>query len=202
MKIVSRPKDNHPAAKQAKIDLRLQMLAAVQPANVLDCFCGTGEMYRGAWHRAARYAGCDERPWDRSHPPRFVADNRRLMRAIDLQCYNVFDFDSYGSPWDQFEILAARRRWAPGEQGAVVFTDGSSLKLRWGSMPASLARFLGVPSSGGVPSTAGESDFRMIALTNWALSSGVKISRMWQARGVGQARVVYGAVIFAGAPAR
>ncbi len=189
--------DNHPATKQAKLDLRLKVLSEVRPARVLDLFCGTGEMYRGAWHDASSYVGCDNRPWDRSHPPRFVADNRRLLRCLDLQCYNVFDLDAYGSPWDQLEILAARRRWEHGEQGAIVFTDSSSLKTRWGCLPKSMARALGIsPAVSMKPES--EDVVRTLALTRWMRASGVNMCRRWEAHGVGQSRVYYGAVVFAG----
>jgi ubiquinone/menaquinone biosynthesis C-methylase UbiE len=44
--------DNNPAAKAAKLDLRKKVLSEVRPASVLDLFCGTGEMYAGAWRNA------------------------------------------------------------------------------------------------------------------------------------------------------
>lgn len=187
--------DNHVASKKAKLDLRQRVLAAVKPARVLDLFCGNGEMFRGAWHAADSYVGCDERPWDKSLPPRYVADNRRLMRALDLSAYTVFDLDAYGSPWDQMEILAARRTWKHGEVGAVVFTDGTSLKLRWGGMPKSLGRVAGVA---GVAGVAHVDDLRSMALAKWVAMSKVKVIHFWQARGIAPAYVFYGALVFVG----
>lgn len=78
--------DNHPAARAAKVDLRERVLAEVGAgrARVFDAFCGAGEMHEAVWSRASAYAGCDSRPWDPRDPPRFVADNRRLLRCLDL----------------------------------------------------------------------------------------------------------------------
>jgi hypothetical protein len=52
------------------------------------------------------------------------------MRAIDLTPFTCFDFDAWGSPWDQLTILAARRKLQPGETIGLVITDGTWLKTR------------------------------------------------------------------------
>jgi hypothetical protein len=193
--------DNHPASKAAKLELRRHILEHVSPARVFDGFCGTGEMYRGVWHEAEDYVGCDERPWARTHPPRFVADNRRVMRAIDLHAFNVFDLDAYGSPWEQVTILAARRSWAPGEKGGLVITDGSSLNLRWGGVPHAVAKLAGMASAQGVPSTAGIPELQALALVGFVRRAAVKVLQMWQAEGKSAANVCYTALVFEGLPA-
>jgi hypothetical protein len=193
--------DNNPAAKAAKLDLRKRVLSEVRPASVLDLFCGTGEMYAGAWRNAESYAGCDERTWQVTDPPRFVADNLRLMRCLDLQSFNVFDFDAYGSPWSQIAILAALRRWGPGERGAIVLTDGSSLKLRWGAVPRSMATMAGLSGIQGVPSMSGVHELMGLALFGFVKRAKVNPVRMWQAEGRGRAQVVYLAMVFEGVEA-
>ncbi len=191
--------DTHPASRAAKLDLRRRvLLELVGEARVLDVFCGRGEMYQGAWRDAASYIGCDERAWERTDPPRFVADNRRVLRCVDLQAFNVFDLDAYGSPWEQMTILAARRTWAPGERGAVVLTDGSSLKLRWGGRPRAMAAMAGLDGTQGVPTTAGVPELIGLALAGWVKRSRVKVLRMWQAEGKPPACVLYTAVVFVG----
>lgn len=114
---------NGGVARSAKVSLRERVLEQVQPAHVLDAFCGPdGEMWRAVWNKAASYVGIDEayKPFDPRR--RFVGDNRKIMRSIDLQAFNVFDLDAFGEPWEQLVILTARRTWSPGERGAVLFT--------------------------------------------------------------------------------
>jgi hypothetical protein len=114
---------NGAAAHQAKITLRERVLEMVKPAHVFDAYCGpTGEMWKAVWSKAASYTGCDTdyRPFDPRH--RFVADNRTVMRSIDLHKYNVFDLDAFGEPWEQLLILSARRMWKPSERGALLLT--------------------------------------------------------------------------------
>lgn len=189
--------DNHPQALAAKLELRRNVLAEVQPARVFDAFCGVGEMYRGIWHEAMSYAGCDERQWARTDPPRFVGDNRLVMRAIDLSAWNLFDFDSYCSPWEHMAILAARRPWTPGELGGVVLTDGSSLPLRWGGMPYAMAYMAGLSSPRSPPNTCAVTDLMAMALAGWVKRSNVKVLRMWQAEGE-RGLVYYTGLVFEG----
>ncbi len=131
--------NNHPAAARAKAEIRARVLDAIGPerARVLDAFAGDGGMWRAVWHRAAHYAGCDLK-WYRDERTAYVADNRRVMRALDLAAFNVFDFDAWGSPWEQVAILIARRRLAPGERLGLVLTEGTSLNLKLAGMPKAL----------------------------------------------------------------
>ena len=90
--------NNNPAARAAKIEIRRQVLAAIGAGNaaVFDAFAGEGELYREVWAAAASYVGCDLE-WYRDERLVYVADNRRVMRAIDLVAFNLFDFDSAGA---------------------------------------------------------------------------------------------------------
>src|SRR5437764_15324750 len=123
----SRKTDNAPAAHRAKAGIRQAVLGAVgaDQARVFDAFAGEGKMFAQVWHQAGRgYTGCD-RKFYRGDPRRaFVADNRRVMRAIDLTQFNILDADAYGSPWEQLIIWAARRKVAPGELVGICFTEG------------------------------------------------------------------------------
>jgi hypothetical protein len=188
--------DNHAAALGAKIEMRKNVLGEVKAARVFDAFCGTGVMYRAVWNKADHYVGCDVRPWEPTHPPRFVADNRRLMRNLDLSRFNVFDFDAYGTPWDQMEILLARRQWAKGEVGAVIVTDGSALSLRFGTEIGAVQRISGTvrseASSGGAIRVINE------AMQAWLRKSKVKATRMWRGSGSSRSGVIYTAVVFVG----
>lgn len=191
--------DNNASALAAKVRLRLNVLAELNPARVLDCFCGAGEMYRQAWAQAAEYAGCDERPWSPADPvSRFVVDNRRLLRALDLQRFNVFDLDAYGSPWEQMMIIADRRRWAPGERGAVVLTDGSALRLKFGDIvptPA-LRELLG--AEGAQPGAASAALLLDRAESAWLRRAGVRLVRSWRATRKGGTEMRYSALVIEG----
>jgi hypothetical protein len=156
-------------------------------------------MYRGVWQEgAAEYAGCDERPWHRDDPPRFVADNTRLMRAIDLGRWNVFDFDAYGSPWDQALILAARRQWQEGERGALVLTDGSAFALGYTHIPPGLRELAGLKTKDGPSTKSHVGDLMDMARIGWAKRSHVAILKMWKAELRTGAGMVYSAMIFEG----
>jgi hypothetical protein len=114
-----------------KVKIRQSILEAVTPAKavVFDAFAGDGQMWKHVWQHAAGYVGCDER-WHNDERCAFVADNKRVLRVLDLAPFTCFDFDAYGSPWDQFGILAARRRLRPGERIGVVLTEGTWFKTR------------------------------------------------------------------------
>lgn len=192
-------------AHAAKKEIRLQALAAVPNPTVFDAFCGDGGMFRAAWYRATKYVGCDLRFW----PPqqadtrrRFVADNMRVMRAIDLQEYNIFDLDAYGSPWEHMLVLASRRKWAPKEVGAVILTDGTNLKMRFGQLPAAIQQLLAADSNAIGACSANAEIAQAMALRAWAALSGVDISKMWTAEGRGSgkggSKMVYTAIVVVG----
>jgi len=132
--------NNHKKSSADKAEIRALVLAQIPDARVFDAYAGAGMMWRKVWRNAANYVGCD-RKWYPDDRTCYVADNRRVMRAIDLDGFNVFDFDAYGSPWECVEILAARRTVSSGERVGLVLTEGSALKLKFGDLPSSLSRF-------------------------------------------------------------
>jgi hypothetical protein len=122
--------DNNPLreSKRAKVEIRRRVAAAINgPVHVFDAFAGAGGLYRDAWRSlAASYVGCDLR-YFRDGRKVFVADNRRVLRALDLAPFNVFDLDAYGAPWEQAVIIAAKRKLAPGERVGIIVTDNGLL---------------------------------------------------------------------------
>lgn len=129
----------------AKIKIRENVLLAIgtDRASVFDAFAAAGELHKAVWHRAHSYVGCDLQ-FFRDDRMAFVADNRRVLRSIDLAQFNLFDLDAFGSPWEQAYIIAKRRPLAIGERLGLVLTEGSALKLKFGSMPETLAYIVGV----------------------------------------------------------
>lgn len=142
--------DNHAKAVPVKVALRREALALVggaDRARVLDLFAGAGEMHRKVWHEAAGYLGGD-RLLEKAlaHPePCHHAQARVLLGNLDLERWNVFDLDAYGSPWSEVTLLAARRRLAVGERVALVLTDGAPRRAMLGHTVRALARLAGVP---------------------------------------------------------
>lgn len=145
--------DNNPHAIKAKADLRQRVLDAVRdqastrsgPAytGVFDAFAGSGQMYSAVWSKADHYVGVDLK-WIRDGRMMFAADNHRVLRAIDLAPFNVFDCDAYGSPWEQLIIIADRRRVAPGELFGLVLTEGAGLAYKANVMPAAIRVLTGL----------------------------------------------------------
>lgn len=183
------------------MELRKRVLAAVPEASVLDAFCGDGVLWSEVWSEASAYTGLDvEMPW----PPefrRFSGDNRRVLRAIDLRAFNVFDLDAWGCPWYQALIIAHRRAWKAGEVGALVVTDGGGMKSRYGVPSRAVTHLLGIRQ---VPRTAKSHDtlFPML-LRAWANVAGVTPRHCWTYRSKSSGRggsqaMYYGALVFEG----
>jgi hypothetical protein len=190
--------DNHPRTAGDKARLRELVLAEVD-APVFDAFAGSGEMFRRVWHKAPGYVGCDLRWFPEDPRLAFVADNRRVLRAIDLARFGIFDLDAYGSPWEQVVIIAGRRSVRPGERIGLVLTDGSSLKLKMGGAPKALALLCGMRASAtGLGSSHDELITR--ATRGLARRMGCDLVRAWRARGKSAARVIYLALVLEGLP--
>lgn len=195
---------NASAAHEKKIELRRLVLERIQPAHVFEGFTGLGEMWLGAWRDADLHVGCDLRPITLDEPmPRMCCDNLLALRCLDLQRFNIFDFDAFGSPWDQALVLATRRKWAPGERGAIVLTDGCSMKIRFGELPHSMAILIGCDPK--VPAlTSIAPKMQRLTLLGFAKRAGVSIVNAWQfdgnGSGKGGQRMAYSAAIIEGLP--
>ncbi len=190
--------DNRTSAHGAKLEMRRAVLAAIGDCRVFEGFCGpraAGSMSE-VWAGATLHTACDERyawPDDRT---RFVGDTPRVMRAIDLQAFNVFDLDAYGSPWAAMLILAARRTWTVGERGAVVLTDGSGRKSKFGTPPHAVAELLGMRV---LPPTEQSAVIHERCTAAWLARAGVTQLRRWVADSTASGQpMIYSAVVFEG----
>lgn len=185
-------KDNNHLGKQAKIKIRRQALDAIGPDNarVLDIFCGEqGEMYNEIWHDAIYYDGIDIRWTQTDKRRRYVGDNKVFIEYLDLQRYNVFDVDAYGSPWEIMAVISKRRKWSAGEKGAVTFTDCD--------MRANLShQVMGLPHTPRLRQLA--YDLHRSALDNWIAQSRLKVAKMWQAQIKGAGPRWYCGLVFTG----
>lgn len=180
--------DNRPKALNAKIELRERALAYVGEAHVLDAFCGEGVLHDAVWWRAASYVGIDRRLCWPSPIKRFCGDTPRILRAIDLQPYNVFDLDTYGGPWVSSLVIADRRSWAEGEKGALVLTSGAAAHTRYGALGKGLRDLLGRKTLQ-IPCGLGHSDdLHRWAVQSWLARAQVTLVDLWNAVSGSEAR--------------
>ena len=194
------PKDNATHGFATKVQLRRSVLAALTPAAavVFDAFAGEGKMYEAVWKDAAGYVGCDER-WHNDDRCCFVGDNHRVLRAIDLAPFTVFDFDAYGSPWDQLTIVAARRRLAPGDRLGLLLTDGTWLKTRAKDPVRGLRDALPLQLVTPIPYSVHD-ELIARALRRLVRRMGGRITKTWAAIGATGAKVRYLGVIVEAEP--
>ena len=177
--------NNNPQAEGAKATIRRNVLNVIgaDNASVLDAFAGEGILYRAVWKDAVNYVGCDVK-WYRDERLFYVVDNKRLLRTLDLQQFNIFDFDAYGSPWDHVWILSARRRVAPGEKIGLVLTEGSGLNIKMGELPHTLARIAGLnPRLAGAARERERDEIMNRALLGAARMLGCRLIGRWDAHG-------------------
>lgn len=189
---------NHRAARSAKAQIRRNVLDAIgaDKAHVFDGFAGTGEMFSEVWNEAAGYVGCDM-DWIRDGRLAYVADNRRVLRAIDLSEFTIFDLDAFGSPWEQAMIVAARRKVAKGERLGMILTDGSSLSLKMGGLPGALAQLTGLRQR--MPGLGRwQDDIVNRAIVGLAGRMECTVRRRWEARGRTGASVRYIGMVLEG----
>ena len=113
-----------------------------------------------------------------------------MLRLLDLAAFNVFDFDAYGSPWEQAYILSARRSLSPGERFGLVLTDGSGLRMKFGSAPTALGLLANVPlKAAGL--TRLHDKIIDSALDAVVFRLGGAVVERWQASGKTGARMAY-----------
>lgn len=190
-------RNNAPRAGAAKTQIRRNVLAAIgEPAAVFDAFAGQGEMYSAVWKDAGSYTGCDQKP-QRDGRLMFCADNRRVLRAIDLGGFNIFDLDSYGSPWVQAIIIADRRRVAAGELVGLVLTEGAGFAYKSNIVPEAIAILTGLRT--GIVGLSKKQDAVIDkAIAGLARRMGCSIVKRWQAEGRTGAAMRYIALVLKG----
>jgi hypothetical protein len=195
------PLENAGPAFEAKIAIRRRVMDAigVKRAHVFDAFAGAGAMYSAVWKEAAAYAGCEIRQWERDGRLMFCADNRRVMRAIDLSEFNVFDLDAFGFPWEQALIVAERRPVRTGERVAFIFTEGGGIAYKANTVPHAVTLLAGI-KHGAVGLGRRRDDIFERALKGLARRMHCWVEERWQAKGKNAVALIYCGVIFRGDP--
>jgi hypothetical protein len=188
--------DNRDEARSAKIEIRQRVLAAIGiDARVYDAYAGEGHMHDAVWREARSYTGCDVR-WFNDKRLMYCADTRRVLRAIPLGGFNLFDLDAYGSPWDTALIIAARRTVRAGELIGLVLTEGNGLAVKT-DVPHAIRALTGIR-----PGVAGFHKLRdqMIdrAVLGVAKRMRCEVVKRWQASAQGGVRMRYIGLVLRG----
>ena len=195
---------NSPNSVGAKVAMRRHVLAEVKHASVLDCYCGpTGEMWAAAWKSAESYTGIDL-VWHVNDPRRrYAGDTLTVLSSIDIATFNVFDVDAFGSPWPVL-LKLLRRKWKKGERGALVITDGSAGKNRFGAVGEAQRDLLNFGTTSCPPSNSTDIAHDL-CLQEWLARAKVGVVRQWTARSSsanssrgGSQKMRYSAVVFSG----
>lgn len=197
----ARKVDNNPQAFAAKVDIRRRVLRTLgtRDARVFDAYAGAGELYSAVWKDAAAYTGCDLRhvPMRGDVRLMFAADNKRVLRAVDLGAFNIFDLDAYGSPWEQALIIAERRRVAPGEVIGFAITEGGGIPYKANIVPAPVA-ILARLKPGIVGLNRKMETIVERCLVGVAQRMNCTIEKRWQARGKTGAAMLYTGCVMRG----
>jgi hypothetical protein len=188
--------DNSHQASDTKIKLRQLVMAQIPEPRVFDAFGGSGAMYSAVWRNAAAYAGCDQKPQS-DERLMFCCDNRRVLRAIDLKPFNLFDLDAYGFPWEQAIIIGARRQVASGEVVGFCFTEGGGVLYKANGVPNAVTMLAGI-KAGSVGLSRARSHIFDMTLAGFAKSISCEIVKRWQAIGKTGQHVIYCGVVLRG----
>lgn len=123
-----------------KLALRMAVVDALlargeDEVRVLDCFAGDGTIWRllrQEYGPRIKHVGID-RAWKRG--ARYLGDNRRYLRLLPINDYNLIDIDAYGVPYEQMKTLADRL------YGGIVL--GTFIQCVYGGLPYAILRELG-----------------------------------------------------------
>lgn len=187
--------DNHAKSFGDKVELRQRVLDHIGAVNaaVLDCFAGAGKMHKAVWREAASYVGIDQRFFFDQRTA-YVADNRAVLRSIDLDAFNVFDLDAYGSPWEQAQIIAGRRIVRKGAPIAIILTDGGGMRMKFGGVPKQMAELAAVPVN--MPEAIRHQDHLVEqAIAGLARTMRCRVVKRWQAKRPAGVSMRYNAIV-------
>lgn len=130
---------------KAKVDVRKHVLDLLENKNpkILDVFCARGEMWKEAYDHTPNYIGVDKDMYldDRIT---IVAENSRYLRQADLDEFDVFDLDAYGSPFEQLSIICNRLTWNKKKQVGIILTDGTGMNSNLNAMNRTFLKWIGM----------------------------------------------------------
>lgn len=147
------PSDN--TNLKAKIEIREKIKAVIKNINLLECYAGNGEIYKICYeNRINNYVGIDKKNNIATLGRNIIhGDTRKILRSklVDLNDYNLFDLDSWGSPWYPFWIICNRIKNNKFDKIGFVFTDGLQQKAQFGKIESGMSHLVGLGSGITVP---------------------------------------------------
>lgn len=105
-------------------------------ARVLDLFCGNGEMYSRVYKdRVEYYHGIDK---EKIHNPKIctLTNNIVYITRNDIDDFNTFDLDDYGTPWKQLYLILKKLKQ---DEVTIFVTDGLVLSQK---MDGTVSKFV------------------------------------------------------------
>lgn len=135
-------KKTNNASADAKATMRDDVMRlVVGDKSVLEVFCGAGGMYNKVWNRADFYTGIDKvKYFDERNT--ICGDALKAVKKIELNPYNIFDIDSYGSPYEILDCILSKINL--DRDIAFILTDGSCMDLKMGRISKGLRSILGI----------------------------------------------------------
>ena len=108
--------------------------------SILECYSGNGVLYSELNKRMSiklEVTRIDQKN-DRQGMY-LIGDNRKYLRSLSIEKYNIIDLDAYGIPYDQIKIILDRQ-W----HGTLIVTHIQSMM---GTLPAMLLQDFGITKS-------------------------------------------------------
>ena len=103
---------------EEKVALRIEALSHSANDNVLDCFSGTGRIWKEVQRRTGRSLNIVQIEKEKGkNKTAMCGDNLKILPSLDLSKFGLIDLDAYGHPSRQMKLIAER-----GFDGVVVVT--------------------------------------------------------------------------------
>ena len=177
------------AKTDAKQKLRESVFLNMKNSNVLEVYCGSGEMYNAVWYKAEKYTGIDKvKFFDKRHT--ICGDAEKAIRLVDINDYNIFDIDAYGSPYEILDYIVGKIDLKNKKIGFVV-TDGVDMDLKLGRVCKGLRRFIGYDFHIAKRANVLHDDFIKIVIDKIAEKLKGKVENLLIAQGVTGAAMRY-----------
>jgi hypothetical protein len=118
---------------EEKILLRLETLKCLQsPVIILDCYSGKGKLWDEVKKRTKKELIIlrIEKEIKKGNKIYLQGDNRKYLKSINLDQFNIIDLDAYGIPFDQLKIIIEQNY-----KGIIIVT---AIQSMMGNLPLKL----------------------------------------------------------------
>jgi hypothetical protein len=122
---------------------KLRVIQGINNLSVLDIYCGAGEMYNAVWNKAKSYEGIDIKEFTDGRKLH-IGDAPQILKKINIDKFDVFDIDAYGSPYECLLIILNKIKTRKIRH--FIITDGIEIDLRMGNIEQFFGILTGVES--------------------------------------------------------